>query len=226
VYEINEEVGEVDEGKAACPAQPLTTGDVDPLAHAQTMGICDGASMHAGMTDNERTIRGLMNLQDEARGMADGTLPHVHALRYTHEELLETFNPWFFAIAYPFLYPRGGGWVDYYRNPSSRRSAPTPTDGDDEARDPEKVEQERMVEEAAAEERERARGAGGAHGIHDGTFLRGAPDGRPYGLRSCKVRSGGALIGRRSPVNAATGSPPGARSRNPNGGSTVAAALR
>jgi hypothetical protein len=134
VYEINEEVGEVDEGKAACPAQPLTTGDVDPLAHAQTMGICDGASMHAGMTDNERTIRGLMNLQDEARGVADGTLPHVHALRYTHEELLETFNPWFFAIAYPFLYPRGGGWVDYYRNPSSRRSARTPTDGDDEAR--------------------------------------------------------------------------------------------
>ena len=116
VYAEEAESVDITEGKAAVPAPPTNDFDEDPFYTVSAMGIVCGANMHAGMTDNQRTLRGLMHLQDDARRQQ-----RVCGLRLNHNELIETFNPYFFAIAYPFLYSRGGAWIDYKYNPSARR---------------------------------------------------------------------------------------------------------
>ena len=121
VYTEEFESNDITEGKAAVPAPPTNSFEEDPFYTVSAMGIVCGANMHAGMTDNQRTLRGLLHLQDDARRQQ-----RVCGLRFNHNELIETFNPYFFAIAYPFLYSRGGAWIDYKYNPSKRRS---PTHG-------------------------------------------------------------------------------------------------
>ena len=108
---------EVKEGKAAVPAAPTTDIDLDPFTHAQPFGLGFGASASDGLDENERMKRGLLNLEEAAKR----TQPRK--LRLDHGDLIETFTPAFFCIAYPVLFPRGGAWLDYYRNRSDRRTA-------------------------------------------------------------------------------------------------------
>ena len=110
---------EVNVGKAAVPAPP-TTSDInrDPFTHAQPFGMGFGASASDGVDENERKLRGLYNLNADAKARMQPS-----GLRLDHGELLETFTPSFFCMAYPVLFPRGGAWIDYFRMPSARRTA-------------------------------------------------------------------------------------------------------
>ena len=109
---------DVNEGKAAVPPTPTTDISIDPFSHTLSFGMGFGASASDGLDENERMLRGLVNLNDSAKASQ-----RRNDLRLDHGELLETFTPSFFCMAYPILFPRGSAWLDYYGHRSSRRSA-------------------------------------------------------------------------------------------------------
>jgi len=109
---------DVNEAKAAVPPTPTTDINIDPFSHTLPFGMGFGASASDGLDDNERMLRGLVNLNDSAKASLQR-----NDLRLDHGELLETFTPSFFCMAYPILFPRGSAWLDYYGRRSSRRSA-------------------------------------------------------------------------------------------------------
>ena len=112
---------EVTVAKAAVPAPSVTGEGQDPLQDVEAMGVgLDGTSV-CEADESLRTASGLAALAGAADAASSQGVRNV-----VHGPMAPQFNPEFMALAYPFLYPRGGGWCDYAGACNSRRFPAAP----------------------------------------------------------------------------------------------------